>query len=102
MKDKRSFITIQVDGNVWRLMSNRQRAYNIVKDQLITAGVDPDSCRIRVTNSVTEDAGAYRVFSYGALRDLLNGANPIAGDGVDVSYNRVDLYRLQRHEVNGG
>jgi hypothetical protein len=100
----RSYITVQKGAEIVFLASNRQVARDYVVDELIKQGIPADACRIRVTNNMKCKAGAYRVFSYGALRDLINSADAADGEGVDIGTYRPDtiMFRLQRHLVNGG
>lgn len=100
MPDRRHFITIQQGAQILYLATNRSKAHETLMDILIKQGIDPRSCTIRVSN--LERTGTSRKLHYGALRDLLNGANPLVFEGVDVLHDKGVLYRLQRHHANGG
>ena len=100
MPDRRHFITIQRGAQILYLATNRGKAHETIMDLLIKRGIDPQACTVRVSN--LERTGTNRKLHYGALRDLLNGANPMVHEGVDVMHGDEVLYRLQRHHVNGG
>lgn len=100
MPDRRHFITIQQGSVIIWVASNRSKAFNKLGELLIKAGIDRNKCKVRVSD--LERVGTHRVLAYGPLRDLLNGANPLAHEGVDIVSGQQVLYRLQRHQVNGG
>lgn len=100
MADRRHFITIQQGVHILYLASNRSRAHSKLHDLLVAKGIDPTDCQICATN-LTE-RGSIRKLRYAGLRDLLNLANPMNYEGIDVMHEGETLFRLQRHHANGG